>query len=173
MQLTITALGSSSTSFISKILKAISNCNCHVITLKFSSLAQVNASYLLVNGNWNQIAKLETTLEGLQKKLGIHFHTLRTDSLQKKSESIPYSLELISLPDKNIVEEIIIFLVDQEICIEEINLKQYQPPTTQTNLFFVDFILSVPTKIIMPALRDELHVFSENLNIDLIFNPIK
>lgn len=173
MQLTITALGNSSTGFISKILEAISNCNCHIITLKFSSLAQVNASYLLVNGNWNQIAKLETTLEGLQKKLEIHIHTLRTDSLQKKSVSIPYSLEIISLPGKNIVEEIIIFLVDQEICIEEINVKQFQPSTTQTNLFFVDFILSIPAKVIIPALRDELHVFSENLNIDLIFNPIK
>ncbi|MCF6204074.1 MAG: transcriptional regulator [Methylococcaceae bacterium] len=172
MQLTITALGSSSTCFISKILKAISNCNCQVLSLKYSSLAQVNATYLLVNGNWNQIAKLETTLEGLQKKLEIHFHTLRTDSLQKKSKSIPYSLEIVSLPGKNIVEEIIIFLVDQEICIEEINVKQYQPSITQANLFLVDFILSVPEKIIIPVLRDELHIFSENLNLDLIFNPI-
>ncbi len=173
MQLAITALGNNSIRLISSILEAISNCNCHVITLRFSCLAQVNASYLLVNGNWNQIAKLETTLESLQNKLAINLHTLRTDQLQKKPESLPYLLEIISLSGNSSVEEIITFLVDQEICIEEINAKNYQPISTQTNLFSVNFILSIPAKVVIPTLRNELHVFSESLNIDIIFNPIK
>ena len=79
MQITITALGNQSTHFISEILAAVSSCNCDVVELRLSHLAQSTASYLLIDGNWNHIAKLETILDSLQKRLEIQIHTLKVN----------------------------------------------------------------------------------------------
>lgn len=172
MQLAITALGNNPTHFINKILDAVSSCDCHVLTLKSSCLEQTTACYLLVNGNWNQIAKLESALDTLQVHLKIKIHSLRPNSTVKRPDSIPYFLESISVSPQNIIENISSFLLDREIVIEEINARCYQSCHTQTQVFSVKFILSIPIKLKIRTLRDDLHNFSDKLNIDTLFDPI-
>ena len=75
MQLTISALGNQSAIFIADIIAAVSSCESKVLELRSSHLAQVTATYMLVEGNWNHIAKLESILESLQKRLEITIHT--------------------------------------------------------------------------------------------------
>ena len=172
MQLAITALGNNPTNFIYKILDAVSSCNCNVLTLKSSCLDQTTACYLLVNGNWNQIAKLESALDSLQVLLKINIHSLRPDNTLKKPESTPYFLESISVSPNRIIENMSSFLLDREIVIEEINARCYQPCYTQTQVFSVKFILSIPIKLKIRTLRNDLNEFSDTLNIDTLFDPI-
>ncbi|MGZ8193250.1 MAG: ACT domain-containing protein, partial [Methylobacter sp.] len=69
MQITITALGNIQTNFIAEILPAIRDCKCTILEIRLSRLAQSTAAYLLIQGNWNQVAKLENTLDSIQKRL--------------------------------------------------------------------------------------------------------
>jgi len=173
MQLTITALGKQSTHFIAEILAAITSCECNVLELRSSHLAQSTASYLLIDGNWNHIAKLESILESLQKNLEIQITTLRPELDQKECEGIPYSLETISLDHNDVIENITSFLLGHRICIEEINASCYQAPYIQTTIFSTKFILLVPGEVRLLALREEFLDFCDNLNIDAIIEPIK
>ncbi len=173
MQLAITALGNQSTRFIAEILAAISSCECNVLELRSSHLAQSTASYLLVTGNWNHIAKLESILESLQKTLEIQLHTLRPESNQKEIDGIPYSLETISIDQINVIENITSFLFDHGIVIEEINASCYQAPYIKTSIFSTKFILLIPAEVRLLALREEFLDFCDNLNIDAIIEPIK
>ena len=89
MQLTITALGKLNTHFIGEILPTIRDCKCNVLEIRSSRLGQSTASYLLIQGNWNQIAKVESALDLLQKRMEIKTHVLRTEAKEKGKEPTP------------------------------------------------------------------------------------
>jgi glycine cleavage system transcriptional repressor len=173
MQLAITALGNNQPRFLSEILPAIRDCKCNLLELRSSRLAQSSAAYLLVQGNWNQIAKLENTLDALQKRMEIKIHTLRPDTNSKVKDSVPYSLETISLDRENVVESIITFLFDRGIDIEEVSGSSYQAPYIQTSVFSTKFVLLIPPEIHLLSLREEFLDFCDQLNIDAILEPIK
>ncbi len=173
MQLTITALGYQSSQFISEILAAISCCECEVVELRSSHLAQSTAAYFLVDGNWNHIAKLESILDSLQKNLETQISTLRPEINLEEPNGIPYSLETISLDHNNIIENITSFLFDHDISIEEINASCYQAPYIQSTIFSTKFILLIPSEVRLLALREEFLDFCDNLNVDAIIEPIK
>ena len=173
MQLAITALGNHQINFIAEILPAIRDCKCNVLEIRSSRLAQSTAAYLLIQGNWNQIAKLESTLDIIQRRLDIKIQTLRPDQKEKPKECIPYSLETISLDRDNITESITSFLFDREIDIEEITGSCYQAPYIQTSVFSTKFVLLIPPQIHLLSLREEFLDFCDQLNIDAILEPIK
>ena len=173
MQLTITALGNKPPHFIAEILTSISSCHCHVVELRSSRLAQATTAYLLIEGNWNHIAKLENILDSLQKRLEIHIHTLRPEAYLKPHEGIPYNLETISLVRNEVLESITLFLLEREIHIEEICASCYPASHAQTSVFSTRFILLLPTEIRLLSFREEFMDFCDNLNLDAILEPIK
>ena len=147
MQLAITALGNNQINFIAEILPAVRDCKCNIVEIRSSRLGQSTGAYLLIQGNWNQIAKFENILDVIQKRMEIKIQTLRPDQKEKKSDSVPYSLETISLDKENIIESITTFLFDREIDIEEISGSSYQAPYIQTLVFSTKFIILIPTAI--------------------------
>ncbi|KAF3981148.1 MAG: transcriptional regulator [Methylococcales symbiont of Hymedesmia sp. n. MRB-2018] len=173
MQLTVVALGNKTTHFIVEILTAVSSCRCHVVELRSSHLAQTTASYLLIEGEWNHIAKLESILDTLQKKLEITIKTLRAEANSVISGSIPYVLETISVDRNDIIKSITCFLLERDLDIEEINASCYQAPYIQTPIFSTKFILLIPPEVRLLALREEFLDFCDQLNIDAIIEPIK
>jgi glycine cleavage system transcriptional repressor len=173
MQITITALGNIQTNFIAEILPAIRDCKCTILEIRLSRLAQSTAAYLLIQGNWNQVAKLENTLDSLQKRLEIKIHTFRPDQKDKGKDCIPYSLETISLDRDNVTESITSFLFDREIEIEEITGSCYQAPYIQTSVFSTKFVILIPPQLHLLSLREEFLEFCDQANIDAILEPIK
>ncbi len=173
MQLAITALGHYQTNFIAEILPAVRDCKCNILEIRSSRLAQSTAAYLLISGNWNQIAKLETTLDIIQRRLDIKIHSLRPEQKDKPKECVPYSLETISLDRDNVTESITTFLLDREIEIEEIAGSCYQAPYIQTSVLSTKFVILIPPQLHLLSLREEFLDFCDRLNIDAILEPIK
>lgn len=173
MQLAITAIGDYQTNFITEILPAVRDCKCTVLEIRLSRLAQATAAYLLISGNWNQIAKFESTLDILQRKLSIKIHTMRPEPKDKPREYLPYSLETISLDRDNVTESITTFLFDRGIDIEEITGSCYQAPYIQTSVFSTKFVILIPPHVHLLSLREEFLDFCDRLNIDSILEPIK
>jgi glycine cleavage system transcriptional repressor len=173
MQLAITALGNNHPRFLAEILPAIRACKCNLIEIRSTRLSRSVAAYLLIQGNWNQIAKIESMLDSMQKRLEIKIHAIRPDPNGKMKESMPYSLETISMDRENIVESIITFLFDKGIDIEEVSGSSYQTPYVQTSVFSTKFILLIPPDIHLLSLREEFLEFCDHLNIDAILEPIK
>ena len=173
MQLAITALGNHQIHFITEILPAARDCKCTILEIRSTRLAQASAAYLLVQGNWNQIAKFESMLESIHKRLGVQIHVLRPDLKEKPKDCIPYSLETLSLDRDNITEAITSFLHTREIEIEEIYGSCYQAPYIQTPVFSTKFIVLIPPQLHLFTLREEFMDFCDRLNIDAILEPIK
>jgi glycine cleavage system transcriptional repressor len=173
MQLAITVLGSHQSRFMAEILPAIRDCKCRIVEIRSSIIGQSNAAYLLIQGNWNQIAKFESTLDAIQKRLEIKVQTLRTEAKDKTKECLPYSLETISLDHDNIIESVATFLLDRDIDIEEITGSSYQAPYLQSSVFSSKFVILVPSAVSLLILREEFMDICDQLNIDAILEPIK
>jgi glycine cleavage system transcriptional repressor len=173
MQLAITVLGTHQHNFIAEILPAIRDCKCNIVEIRSSRLSQVTAAYLLIQGNWNHIAKLENTLDTIQKRLEIQIQTLRPEQKDKASDCIPYSLETLSLDRDSVIESVSTFLLDRDIGIEEITGNCYQAPYIQTSVLSTKFIVSIPPHLQLLSLREEFLDFCDQLNIDAILEPIK
>jgi len=173
MQLAITALGNNPINFIAEILAAIRDCKCNILEIRSTCLAQSTAAYLLVQGNWNQIAKLEGALESIERRMAIKIHSLRPEPRNKIGEFIPYSLETLSLDRENVVESIATFLLTRDIAIEEIIASSYQAPYIQNTVFSSKFIILIPPQLHLLSLREEFMDFCDQLNIDAILEPIK
>jgi glycine cleavage system transcriptional repressor len=175
MQLAITVLGSQQSRFMSEILPAIRDCKCHILEIRSSSVGQSTAAYLLIQGNWNQVAKFESTLDLIQKRLDIKIQLLRTEPKDKAhtQDCLPYSLETISLDQDNIIESVATFLMDHDIEINEITGSSYQAPYLQSSVFSSKFVILVPASVSLLMLREEFMDLCDQLNIDAILEPIK
>lgn len=173
MQLSITALGAYHTNFIAEMLPAIRDCKCAILEIRSSRLGQSTASYLLIQGNWNQIAKVESVLDQIQKRLEVKIEMLRTETKDKGKDCIPYTLETLSLDKEKIIESINVFLIERGIDIEEITGSSYQAPYAHTPVFSTKFVLLVPPQLHLLSLREEFLDFCDHLNIDAILEPIK
>ncbi|MEC4749670.1 ACT domain-containing protein [Methylomicrobium sp. Wu6] len=173
MQLAITVLGHNRNYFITEILSTIRDCKCSIVEIRFSRLEQTDAAYLLIQGNWNQIAKFESVMEAVEKRLEIKIHMLRPEREHKEKDFLPYSLETLSIDRDNIIESVSAFLTVRGIEVEEISGSSYQAPYISTSVFATKFIVLIPPEIRLLPLREEFLDFCDQLNIDAILEPIK
>ncbi len=173
MQLTLTILSPESQAFMSDILTAISSCECHVQELRSSYLGQSVACYLLVDGNWNHIAKLENMLDGLQNKLNIQIQTLRPESSDLSITAIPYALETIAMDRQDDSLCLINFFLERQIVIAEMSIRSCPVPYVSNPVLSTKFILLIPEKTHLMAFRDEFLDYCDQLNIDVIIEPLK
>ncbi|KJV05296.1 glycine cleavage system protein R [Methylocucumis oryzae] len=174
MLLAITALGFNQINFVAELLSAVTECKCNILEVRSTRLVQATGAYLLVQGNWNQVAKLETALEGIQRRMEIKIHVLRpSEQKERIKRGVPYSLETISIDKDNIMESVASFLTDREIDIEEMSGSSYQAPYIQTPIFSTKFVVLIPTHLNLMSLREEFLDFCDQFNIDAILEPIK
>lgn len=173
MQLAITVLGKRQSQFIEPVLAAVSRCKCSIAEIRTTELAESTAAHLLIEGNWNHIAKLENLLETLQKQLKIQIHRARQEKTGAPKSGLPYTLEAMSLDQNDIVLAIVSFLVERNISIEEIKGYRYPAPYIQTPVFSMQFIIIIPSEQRLLQLREDFLEFCDQLNLDAILEPIK
>jgi glycine cleavage system transcriptional repressor len=174
MQLAITILGKKSTLFIADVLTAVSSHHCTILEVSMSDLSHAaTAAYLLVEGNWNYLAKLEIALEHLQKRLEIKIYSLHIEPQTMECDYIPYNLEIISIEHESILQDLLTFLATHRVVVEKIKASCYPASYTQTPLFSAKLILLLPLNIHLLSFREEILNFCDDCNIDAIFEPIK
>jgi glycine cleavage system transcriptional repressor len=173
MQLAFTVLGNKTNDFIAETLSAASACQCSVLELRTSNLTQITALYVLIDGNWNHIAKLEGLLDAVAKRLALQICFLRPETETPAPEGVPYTLETISMDKKDLLFAVTSFLVEHGIIVEEITASRHQAAFFNNTVFSSKFILLVPEDVRILSLREEFLDFCDNLNIDAILEPIK
>ncbi len=173
MQLAISVLGNQSKEFATETLSALSVCQCQLIELRAASLTRLTGLFLLIDGNWNHIAKLEVMLEALARRYALQISFLRPENPNKPAAGVPYTLETISLEKKDMMFAITSFLTERGIVIEEINANRHQASYFENDVFVSKFVLLVPEQVRILSLREEFLDFCDNLNIDAILEPVK
>lgn len=171
--LVITALGSDRPGIVDELSKYISDQECNIEDSRMSVLGGEFAIMLLVSGNWNTVAKLESQMPGLQEKLDMTIVAKTTEPRQHPGKALPYVADVISIDHPGIVNNLANFFSTRKINIEELTTSNYAAAHTGTPMFSVHIEVGIPADIQIADLRESFMDFCDNLNLDAVLEPLK
>ena len=171
--LVISALGIDRPGIVNQLSKAIYDLQCNISDSRMTVLGGEFAILLMVEGPWNQLAKLEDQVPELQAKLDLTITTKRTEERAPNAKLLPYGVDVVSLDHPGIVYSLASFFSDKDINIEDMTTSSYAAAHTGTPMFSVRMNIGIPADIQIAVLRDEFMDFCDSMNIDAVLEPIK
>lgn len=171
--LVISALGKDRPGIVDQLSGAVHGMGCNILDSRMMVLGGEFAVLMLIEGNWNTLAKLEDALPSLQNRLDLVITSKRTEERQPSSELLPYAVDVVSLDHPGIVHSLAGFFSERSINIEELVTSSYAAAHTGTPMFSVHMSVGIPANIHIASLRDEFMEFCDSMNLDAVLEPIK
>lgn len=171
--LVITALGKDQPGLIAKLSHVINDNDCNIEDSRMSVLGGEFAILMRISGNWDKLAKLETSLDKLQDSTGLTIVAKRTEGRRKEQGKIPYSVEVVSIDHPGIVYQLAGFFSTRSINIHDMTTGSQAAAHTGTPIFTLNMTIEIPADTHIATLRDEFIDFCEQLNLDAALEPFK
>lgn len=171
--LVISALGHDRPGLVNDLSKGILETGCNILDSRMTVLGGEFAVMLLVEGNWNTVAKLESVIPELGKKLDLAILSKRTEKRSVRNNVLPYAVEAVTVDHPGIVNQIAGFFSGRGINIEDLRTDCYPAPHTGTPMFTVNMIVGIPADQHIGSLREQFMHFCDEYNLDAVIEPIK
>lgn len=171
--LVVSAMGKDRPGLIFELSRGIRDCGSSIRDSRMAVLGGEFAMVMLLSGNWNAIAKVESLLPRLEKNLDLTIQSRRTEPRQNVNNLIPYAVEVVSMDTPGIVHDIADFFSRRSINIEDLYTASYQAPHTGTPMFSLHMTVGIPADMAIAALRGEFMDFCDDLNLDAMLAPVK
>ena len=130
-RLVISALGQDRPGIVNELSKTIFDAGCNIMDSRMTVMGGEFTVMLLTEGNWNNLAKLETALQSLKSKLDLVISFKRTGERSTKQNVLPYAIEVVAVDHSGIVSQLTGFFSNQSINIEELRTDCYAAPHTR------------------------------------------
>lgn len=171
--LVISAIGSDRPGIVNELSQAILDHDCNICDSRMTVLGGEFAILLMVEGNWNTLAKLEEILPGLGENLDLTIISKRTEEKSPAGSLLPYAVEVVSMDHPGIVHSLAGFFSQRKINIEDMITSTYAAAHTGTTMFSVNMSVGIPADIHIASLREEFMEFCDALNLDAVLEPLK
>jgi glycine cleavage system transcriptional repressor len=171
--LVISALGKDRPGIVKSLTKKVLDGGCNIADSRMTVLGGEFAIMLLVEGQWNTLAKLENALPDLQDDLDLTIIGKRTDQRAQSSNMLPYLVDVVSMDHPGIVNQLAEFFSERNINIEDLVTTSYAAAHTGTPMFSVHMSVGIPADVHLAGLRDEFMDYCDALNLDAVIEPIK
>ncbi len=171
--LAVSVLGESRPNLVNDLSRTILECDCSIVNSRMVVLGNEFAAMVMVQGNWNTLARLEVQLKRLEQSLGLNIVYRRTEEHPRQENVLPYAVEVIALNHSSIVYELANFFTHRSIRIEDLTSRHYRAPHTGANMFSVNMVIGIPVDTHIATLREEFMDFCDQLNFDSVMEPIK
>jgi len=171
--LVLAALGEDKTGLIDELSRCILQSGCTISDSRMAVLGGDFALLLQVVGNWNNIAKLENQLPGLEERLGLTITSHRTRDRDDGTDLLPYGVDVVALDQPGIVHNLARFFSRRTINIQEMVTMSYAAAHTGTPMFSVHLTVEIPASMQISTLREEFMEFCDQLNLDAVIEPVK
>ena len=172
-QLVLSALGEDRPGIIDELSRCTMDSGCTILDSRMAVLGGDFALLLQVGGNWNNIAKLESQIKGLEKRLGLVIASRRTADRSSSDDLLPYGVEVVALDQPGIVHNLARFFSQRQINIQEMITSSYPAPHSGTAMFSVHMNVDIPAKTKISTLREEFMDFCDQMNLDAVIEPVK
>jgi glycine cleavage system transcriptional repressor len=172
-QLVLSALGEDQPGIIDELSRCVLNSGCSILDSRMTVLGGDFALLLQVGGNWNNIARLENQLGGLEERLGLTITTRHSTDRKGRRDLLPYGVDVVALDQPGIVYNLARFFSQRQINIQEMVTACYAAPHSGTPMFSVHLTVDIPADIQIATLREEFMDFCDQLNLDAIIEPLK
>ena len=143
MQIAITVFGQKKDIELSELTKVISENECNILGCQVERHSDTLVGYLIVEGQWNQIVKIENALQTHLPTLIISIQRFELNN--GPVNHLPYSADVVGPDSVGIIHRLILFFLEHNVQVEDINSSCFTPTQTSTALFSVHFIRSKTT----------------------------
>lgn len=171
--LILSAIGKGSPDLLERLSKAVLDLDCSVLNSRISALGGSFSVLMLIQGNWNTLAKLENALPALGKQLGLAIHFERTEEHRPDTEALPYQVEVVAMNHPANLYSLAKFFAHWEIGIEQMTTNVLTAAHTGAQMFSLEMIMAVPASIHIASLREEFLDLCDSLNLDAVMEPVK
>ena len=172
-QLVLSALGEDKPGIINELSRCVLNSGCTIHDSRMAVLGGNFALLLQVGGNWNNIAKLENQIAGLESSLGLTIISRRTSLQQSDRDLLPYGVDVVALDQPGIVHNLAKFLSQRQINIQEMVTSSYPAAHSGTPMFSVHMTVDIPASMQISTLREDFMELCDQLNLDAVIEPVK
>ncbi len=169
----ISALGKDRPGIVNQLTGPITEMGANIIDSRMSVLGGEFAVLMLVEGNWNTIAKLESALPGLQAPLDLTIQSRRTENVPQAGQGMSYAVNVVSLDHPGIVNQLAGFFSSRNINIQDLETDSYRAAHTGTKMFTANITITLPPDTHIARLREEFLDFCDELNLDAVLEPLK
>ncbi|MCB1860587.1 MAG: glycine cleavage system protein R [Chromatiaceae bacterium] len=171
--LVLSALGEDRPGIVAQLSKAIFDLECSINDSRMTVLGGEFAVAMMIEGNWNALAKLASNCPSLEQQLGLKIMTKQTKGRKQEAELLPYEVDLVALDHPGIVHHLANFFSRRKINIEELATSSYAAAHTGSAMFSVHIVVSIPADVHIASLREEFMEFCDTMNLDAVLEPIK
>jgi len=171
--LVLTALGEDRPGLVASLTDAITQHQCSICESRMSLLGGEFAIIMLIEGQWNNIAKLEQTLPSIQESLNLTLQVKHTEFRSNSEKAIPYLIEVLALDNPGIVHQVTEFFCNRKINIHDLQTESFNAAHTGTKMFALTMTIEIPIEMHIPGLREDFLEFSDELNLDSMIEPFK
>ena len=171
--LVISAIGDDQRGIVEKIASVINDNGCNIENSRMSVLGGAFAQILLVSGKWNNLAKLESSLNTLAKQLDLMIGTRRTEPRKASASFLPYSVEIVALDHPGILNQLAHFFTTRGINIQDMVTGTYHAAHTATPMGSISLSIELPADVHIASLREEFLDLCDANNLDGVIEPLK
>jgi len=171
--LVITACGREHADLLQQVTQNISSCACRIIESRYTLIAGQSVLILSVQGEWNNLARLENALNRIAKKLGLSLTTERADSTGEQRSLLPFAVEIIGTDRTEIMQQITRFCAERQIVVFDMATQTHHMARTGARLCSINLTLGIPEELSLASLRDDFFDQCERLNVDAVLEPVK
>ena len=171
--LVLSALGKDKPGIVDQLAKAIFDLGCNITDTRMTVLGGEFALLQMIEGQWNQLVKLEDSIDDLSKKLGLTIITERTEERLHSRDMLPYIVDVVSMDHPGIVHHLASFFSTRKINIEDMNTSSYSAAHTGTPMFAVRMTVGIPSDIQISGLREDFMEFCDSMNLDAVLETTK
>lgn len=171
--LAVAVLGEERPETIEAVTRTIQECKCDILDSRLTVLGDVAGLLLLVQGNWNTLARLETQLQKLERSHKVHCILQRSHGFRAQNDLRPYAVEVTALERPAIVQRAIDFFNERGIRIEDMSTRSYRVPHTETPMMAIHLVVGIPERVHSGMLRDEFFDFCDEQDWDAVMEPVK
>lgn len=170
--LIITAIGTSQPHLINEITRACTQNGGNLLQAKITSLGGDLSCSILVSGNWGVIAKIETALPNLERRLGLRILAKRTTENHPSGKLMTYSIQITAIDKAGILQGVSEFLLAHSIPIEEVNGHTYLTHTG-TRMLSLGLKIFISDKIHLASFREQFINYCDDHNLDMFLEPVR
>lgn len=171
--LVITALGSDRSGIVNDLSTLIANHHCNILDSRMTVLGGEFAIIMLVSGNTEGIAEIESQLASEAETLGLTTIIKRTSARTTCTETIAYLAEVIAIDNPGIVSDIAGFFSSRTINIDDLTTGTYAAPHTGTQMFNLSMRVNIPTNQSLSQIKEDFLVFCDDRNLDASIEPMR
>lgn len=172
-QLVISAIGEDQSGIVEKLTNKIAAINLNIADSRMTVLGGEFAIQMLVEGNENQLSRLEDDLSAIADSLQLQVHCKRTESRKDTHQQVAYAVNVVALDHPGIVHKLANFFSQRQIGINDLHTSSYSAAHTGTPMFTVNLKIGVPADIQFTVLRTEFLEYCDSLNLDATLEPIE